>query len=110
MTGHEIAENLRNTKLNWGRKLLISDSPGDRYHCVLGIKALEHGATEAQLFKFYNRPGVFDPWEGVTYIAEVYQINDSCYSKEEVIEAFDDENNRDTDFPVERFVDLVKSL
>lgn len=110
MTGHEIAENLRNTKLNWGRVVLITDTPGDKYHCVLGIKALEHGATEAQLRKFYNQDGVSDPWEGLHYIQEVYIINDTHYKKEDVADEFDNSYNHDRDFPVERFIDHVKSL
>ncbi len=106
MTGHEVAENLRTTKLHWTAGVLHKNVNGVDYFCVLGMKAFEAGVPIKRLDFAWN----------FSSIAEVYVINDTAASpehssearKQACIDAFDSPLYRNVNFPVEEFIQYLK--
>jgi hypothetical protein len=107
MTGHEIAENLRGSKLKWGRCTLFNQVT--KSYCVLGIKAREGKVSKSFLSRgfqgYYSDPEfkLFTPLEA-GLIRDVYGINDSTRTKEACIELFDNPKHHDINYPIEKFV------
>jgi len=104
MTGKEIADNLRGTKLKWGRRQLASRNG---YHCVLGIKGIEHGVTLEQLRKLDGDVRYsYENWDST--LGQITAMNDSCDTKEELIAKF--EENPDEEYAVELFIEKAKAV
>ena len=102
MTGHEIAENLRGSKLRWGTGLLFNKVT--KKYCVLGIKAHEGKVTSSFLADGFQC-GYYSPDssnEEAFAINRVFELNDSCQTKEQCITLFDSPEHHDTNFPVEK--------
>jgi hypothetical protein len=112
MTGHEIAENLRSSKLGWTTGQLHRKNPDtlEDEFCVLGLKAFEAGVSIKRLDTPWRLPE-----ELSLPISIVWHVNDSTYSvaglrtKEAVADAFDSPSHRDVDYPIEAFIEWLKS-
>jgi hypothetical protein len=122
MKGHEIAENLRNSKHRFTTGVLHAfTDDGEDAFCVMGLKAFEAGVPISRLRK---------PWNcrNIENASLVYQINDDAANflvnaarakfpttlpteaerKQAVIDAFDSPKYHDFDFPVEAFIKYLK--
>ena len=113
MKGHEIAENLRHTDIPWGTgRFFYKNWEGKVTYCMLGIKAKEAGATDAQLLEADLRS--MYPAEGNLPTAS-WKVNDAWgiegdKTKEAAIERFDSPEYRDVDFPIEPWIQKVLKL
>ena len=102
MTGHEIAENLRNSKERWTTGALHkTDEEGNHY--FLGLKCYEAGVSLERLDKPWNAAG--DRWP----VSKLYLLNDTLRSKERLIEVLENPTWHDHDFPVEKFIEYLKA-
>jgi hypothetical protein len=122
MTGKEIAANLRGTTLKWGRTYLHHINPrGEDQYCVLGIKAHERGISDETLHAIDHEPVVGADGEKFPYkpyhsdgkvraaLSELYNLNDQSESKEELIRKLEYPYNADRNFPVEEFIEYLKT-
>ena len=119
MTGHEIAENLRTTKLRFTTGVLHKVVDGEDYFCVMGMKAFEAGVPISRLDKTWNCCQIPNA-------SKTYEINDDAANfvvaqrraefsiateeekKQNVIKVFDSPQWHDFNFPVERFIQYLK--
>jgi hypothetical protein len=119
MKGHEIAENLRNSKYRFTAGQLHRVIDGEDAFCTLGLMAYEAGVSIQRLDAAWK-------CSHIPNASKVYQINDdvaiskigkhilSATTEEEtkarqaVIDAFDSPKYHDFDFPVEAFIQYLK--
>jgi hypothetical protein len=124
MKGHEIAENLRNSKYRFTTGALhkkTQDGTNEDAFCVMGLKALEAGVSIERLDKTWN-------CSHIPNAAKIYQINDDAANiavtheqfflltdleveklrKQAVIDAFDSPQWHNFDFPMEQFIQYLK--
>jgi len=106
MTGHEIAENLRHTDIPWGVGRFHKVRDDKHTYCVLGIKAKEAGASDAQL----DYAAQISLFPDEPDYASAWSINDSGNTKEKAIELFDSLEWRDVNFPIEPWIKEVLAL
>jgi hypothetical protein len=120
MKGHEIAENLRNSKYRFTTGQLHRVVDGEDAFCVLGLKAFEAGVPLSRLDATWNVSRL----ERSDDVSKIYKINDDAArtavlyvhkdiesennAKQAVVAAFDSPEYRDFDFPVEVFIQYLK--
>ena len=122
MKGHEIAENLRNSKHRFTTGSLHKVVDGEDAFCVMGLKAYEAGVSLRRLDETWN-------CSHIENAVMIYQINDNAANgaisasryfdyneierenirKQAVVKAFDSPKWRDFDFPVEAFIEYLRN-
>lgn len=116
MTGKQIAENLRGTKLPWGRTWLYKNAYGAETFCVLGIKAHEHGVdkkrlADADLVMSQDDDMMknYHPDKKIRRgLADLYHLNDKARDKQHMIEMLESPKWIAHNFPVEEFIAYLK--
>lgn len=101
MTGREVAQNLRNSPLKWGRWHLHDQG----HFCALGIKLHERGFTAGELDysevpKERLEDVEYDPPRG---IVQLTCLNDSCRTKKELIQQLERPRYINMEFDIEGF-------
>lgn len=115
MTGREIADNLRHTKLRWGKGLTnFWSNPTELAFCVIAIKAIEHGVPEEFIKERPLSSAEYLPpdhtSEEFQAISLLYHKNDDLdFTKEDLIHWLEAPPQAEFNFPIEKVVEQFKA-